>query len=469
MNWLLFTTLVLIAAGMIAPAIWRKDHRLQFPCLVGFAFLLNVALPLASLMKQPDVVPAIAVARFETMAVLCLAAAWAGYAWPRAAKGPKIIEFDRTRLIVSATVLIAFGFIFSLKYGMIEPEYDPEKSGMTGIGTILLTLAATMRYGFILVAVLVARTREWILLPLLVPQLIGYYRMLLIGRRSGTGEIAVIICMLLFFYRRWVLPLPLLMLGMVLAAMFSYNISEYRNTVDMSAGERIRAYRDENPLKFLTLSGMAEKNGYVEIYNGVNFIQATANSGHYTYGLHFWNQIVFGYVPAQWLGREFKESLKILLVDAAAEGGFEKSVGTCESGIGEACMAVGYVGCILFFGLGAYMRWLWEGAIRNSILHQFLLMLSTIGAILSFSAVLWAFLNQLIHIAIFAGPLLWWSSVKGAESAKVRNDQPSAPFGRRSPRRWGRQPGPAAPPKTQASNAPSLPIYPHRGVKRKNS
>ena len=138
-------------------------------------------------------------------------------------------------------------------------------------------------------------------------------------------------------------------------------------------------------------------------------MEAKAKGGHYTFGLHFWNALVFGYVPAQWLGREFKDGLMINLTDDTAQTGFTKSNGTCETGIGEAFMAFGYFGCVLFYALGAFMRWLWEGAMRNSVLHQLLLMLCTLPAVMSFSAQLWPAFNMVVNIGIFAGPLLRWS------------------------------------------------------------
>lgn len=85
-------------------------------------------------------------------------------------------------------------------------------------------------------------------------------------------------------------------------------------------------------------------------------------------------------------------------------------------------MAYNYFGCGLFFVLGAFMRWAWEGAVKKSILHQFVVMLCTLQAVLTFSSQLWAFVNLLASIALFAGPLLWWSRVSG--STHVARDGP---------------------------------------------
>lgn len=375
MNWFLFGIFVTLAAAMIAPAIWRKDCRLQFPCLAGLTVIYQVALPLASLNTQPDEVLAVSLTRFSVMAILCLLAAWAGYEWFWSSNCPSLMRFDPNRLVISAFTLVALGGFFALKYGAVTPEFDPEKGGMTGIGTIYLTLASVGRYGAMLAAILLMRTKDWKLLVLVLPQLWAYFQMFIIGRRSPTGELMVIICMLLFFYRKWAIPVWLMLLGMFGIAVFSFNIGTIRATVEQPMNERIEAVRAGDPLEWLTLKGVAEGRQFVEVFNAAKFIEAKAKGGHYTYGLHFWNQLVFGYVPAQIVGREFKESLTIPLTDDSQLTGFKKATGTCETGIGEAFMAFGYFGCGLFFVLGAFMRRLWEGAVRNSILHQFLLIL----------------------------------------------------------------------------------------------
>jgi hypothetical protein len=176
-------------------------------------------------------------------------------------------------------------------------------------------------------------------------------------------------------------------------------------------------------------------------------MEAKVQGGNYTFGRHFWNQLVFGFVPAQLVGRDFKESLKFELIDDAEQVGFEKSVGTCESGIAEAFMAFGYAGCGLFLLLGAFMRWLWDGAMSGSIFHQFFLMLCTLGAVMSISLQLWPFVNFIMNILIFAGPFLWWSRLRPYE---LRVRQGGNRVGRM---RFGRSSGKGARPVRLAGDA----------------
>ena len=409
MNWFLFNIFVGLAIAMVVPAFRHKENRLQFPCLAGLTVLFQVALPMASLNSHPGEVSSGAMTRFSVMAILCLAAAWVGYLWWKPRRRMSLPRFDDKRLALSALVLAVFGGFFTWRLGGITPDIDPVKGTWTGIATIYLFFAQVMRYGAVLAAILFCRTKDWKLLLIILPQLGDYISLFLNGRRSPTGEIVVIFCALLFFYHRWTVPLWAMVLGTFVMAVFCFNISKIRNTVKQPLSERIQAFTEADPLHAVTAEGMAEDRNYVEIYNGANFMEAKAQGGHYTLGLHLWNSLVFSYVPAQFLGQDFKQALMINLTDDTQETGFAKSNGTCETGIAEAFMSFGYFGFGLFFALGVFMRWLWEGAVRDSILHQLLLMLCVLPAVMSFNIQIWTLIYTVLNVGIFAGPLLRWS------------------------------------------------------------
>jgi hypothetical protein len=425
MNWLLLYIFSGIAVAMIVPAIWRKDYRLQFPCLAGFTVLYQVALPMASLLKHPDEISQTAISRFGVMAILCLCAAWAGYLWHQPRSNTAYYRFNENKLIVGVFFLVAGGAYFAWKTAHTEADLDPETHNWTGTIVIYVTLAQTMRFGGIIAAILFFRTRKWVWLFIALPQLLYYTYLFYGGRRSATGEAIVVICMLFFFYRKWVVPMWMMIAGTFALALFCFNINVIRQTADDSLVERMQAIQATDPLESITTEGMAEKRTFVEIYNAANYMEAKAKGGHYNCGLVYWNSLVFGFVPAQILGREFKNSLMIQLPDDTSMTGFTKAVGTCETGIAEVFMAFGYFGFGLFFVLGVFMRWLWEGAQKGSVLHQFLLMICTLRAVMSFSSQLWTIVNLLVSIAIFAGPWLWWSYTNSSTNERLPRRVPA--------------------------------------------
>lgn len=410
MVWFLFYIYVGICLAMMAPAIWRREDRLQFPFLAGASVLLLVCLPLAGLISDPQGPTDTALGHFLIMAILCQLASWAGYKHPWKLKALSVLRFDSGRLAISAVVLTVFGFYFAYQLSAIEPEIA-ENGNWTGIATIFVTLSQVSRYGFVLAAILYLRRNDWRFLVLMIPQLIIYGKLFLAGRRSLTGELLIIILTLFFFYRKKSVPLWLLLSGMVFLAVFSYNIGDIRANADRPLEERIESFMSSDPLSVLSEENMVQENRYIDIFNAVNYIEAKDLGGNYTYGLHFWNQLVFGFVPAQFFGEAFKESLQFKLYDDTALTHFQKSNGTCESGIAEAFMAFGYFGCVLFFIMGASFRWLWDQSVRGNVLCQFILMLNILPGIMSFSIQLWTMLNGLVNLLMFAGPFLFWSAI----------------------------------------------------------
>jgi hypothetical protein len=410
MGWPLFYIYVGICLAMMASAIGRKEDLLQFPFLAGGTVLLMVCLPLAGLLSDPSGPSNSALERFIVMAILCQLASWAGYSHAWKLKALSNLKFDSRKLAISAVILSVFGFYFGYQLSTIEPEIAAN-GNWTGIATIFVTLSQVSRYGFVLAAILYFQSRDWRFLLAMIPQLVIYGQQFSAGRRSPTGEFLIIVFSLFFFYRKKSVPLWLFLTGMALLATVSYNIGDIRANADRPLEERIESFLSSDPLSVLSEESMIEENRYVEISNAVNFIDAKALGGHYTYGLHFWNQLVFGFVPAQFVGTEFKNSFQFDLYDDSALTRFEKPSGTCESGIAEAFMAFGYFGCVLFFIMGASFRWLWDQSVRGSVLGQLILMLNILPGIMSYTLQLWTILNGLVCLLVFAGPFLWWSAV----------------------------------------------------------
>ena len=420
MVWPLFYLYVGVCLAMMVPAIWRKEDRLQFPFLAGATVLLMVCLPLAGLIADPNGPTETALTRFTVMAILCQLASWAGYNHPWKLKALSALKFNSGRLEISAVILTVFGFYFAYQLSTIEPEIAAN-GNWTGIATIFVTLSQVSRYGFVLAAILYLRNKDWRFLLVMIPQLVIYGKLFLAGRRSLTGELLIIMMTLFFFYRKKSVPLWLLLTGMVFLAVLSYNIGDIRANADRPLEERIESFMSSDPLSVLSEENMIQENRYIDIFNAVNFMEAKDLGGNYTYGLHFWNQLVFGFVPAQFFGDAFKESLQFNLYDDTALTHFQKSNGTCESGIAEAFMAFGYFGCALFFIMGASFRWLWDQSVRGNVLCQFILMLNILPGIMSFSIQLWTMLNGFVNMLIFAGPFLYWSAISARTGWQFRD------------------------------------------------
>jgi hypothetical protein len=411
MSWSLWYLLLAVLIAMIVPGLWDKQQRLQFPFLLAVASLYHVALPLFALLQHPESSPVPDLWRVILMALLCLGAAWGGYQWRWQGRLFDRWRFDERKLILGAGVLVTVGLLSAFGVGQIEIQ-TTEEGQMTGLATILVFLGTLSRFGFAMAGLLLIRTRKKWLWLLLLPQLWIYYGQLTVARRTPMGELAVSVLLLVFFWKRWTPPVWLITLMALVGAFYHFNVTTLRATIGQPLGERIQVLMASNPFDAFKKSGLEEKEGFsVELANAGHYMSGVTRTGDYTYGRHFWNQLVFGWVPAQFVGREFKESLKFELPDQALQIGYEKPFGTCETGIAEAYMAFWFFGALLFFAMGAGLRLLWDHAQTGSLIHQTLLILCTFGACMTFSGQLWSYINYVSQILVFTVPFFWWGRI----------------------------------------------------------
>lgn len=422
-NWFLWNVLLVLMVAMLLPGIWDARQRIQLPFLAAAAGLFHVLYPLHALIKRQEMDPMPGLGRVIFMAILCYGCTWAGYQFRWRSTLFQGWKFDEKRLSIGAIILALGGLVAGASMSHINIQ-TTEEGQMTGLATVLIFLTTASRFGFVVAALLYIRSRKRWLWLVMLPQLSIYFQQLLVARRSPMGELVVSVLLLLFFARRWTPPLWLIAIGVALGAFYHFNIGTLRSTIGQPMGERIRVLKESRPLEAFTGEDLQDKDVAVELNNAANYMNATTQTGAYTYGRHFWNQLVFGWVPAQFVGRNFKEALKFDLQDNAVVGGYEKPFGTCETGLAEAYMTCWFFGALLFFAIGAGLRFLWEMALQGSFIHQALLTLCTFGACMTFSGQIWSYVNVVSQVLVFTVPVFWWSRIEGHHKPKHRESQP---------------------------------------------
>src|SRR5205814_1682918 len=91
-----------------------------------------------------------------------------------------------------------------------------------------------------------------------------------------------------------------------------------------------------------------------EFKNAITLIAVTTAQGDYEWGVGYWNRVIFRFVPAQFLGENFKNSLMIGgqqrdygdYVELAT--GFRLPAGSTVTGIGDSFNQFGLFGCLVF-------------------------------------------------------------------------------------------------------------------------
>jgi hypothetical protein len=298
------------------------------------------------------------------MSALCLAACWFGYL-PKA--HPALLEkfnvkVNPSRFFHGGIVLVAVGYYFTYRFGTLEEE---ELSTMlTGIGTVYLFFGALVYPGFAICFYCALNGQgpfAWIMTG--VAAWVPLQAAIFYGRREPTVLFLLSLAMILYFLKGKRLP-RILILGAVVGAMFAIPATgEYRKSAA------------EDPLEAFAQLDFAEQfNQYFnedapnEFKNAVTLIAVTMAQGDYEWGVGYWNRLVFRFVPAQFLGETFKNSLTIGgrprdygdYVELAT--GFRLPAGSTVTGIGDSFNQFGLFGCLVFAGIAYLFKNLWVAA-----------------------------------------------------------------------------------------------------------
>src|SRR6185295_11604725 len=126
------------------------------------------------------------------------------------------------------------------------------------------------------------------------------------GRRETTVLFLLTLAITLFFHYGRSIPRWLLAGGLLFAMVLIPATEQYRRLAKFGPLEAIRQIDFLNPIKAYDLD-----NTVSEARNGMMLIAASRTTESYRYGKDYWNEIVFRFVPAQFVGTEVKNELMV--------------------------------------------------------------------------------------------------------------------------------------------------------------
>jgi hypothetical protein len=170
-----------------------------------------------------------------------------------------------------------------------------------------------------------------------------------------------------------------------------------------------------------------EQESVLELRNAAMLIEATRRSGNYQYGVGYWNHLVFRYVPAQILGRPFKDSLMVWNSCDGVERelsamDYVNPAGSTVTGLGDSFQQFGYWGCLFFTLMAVIFRQLWDTACDpGALFAQLIYMQSCTCAMRAVTHWTLDFFPGLIYNTIFLGiAAVYACSFAPAEPEKIR-------------------------------------------------
>ena len=378
--------LALFILGCISCLGWGLDKMsriYQFPFFMGgmfVAFLMPqaIALYLSADTKLPN---QRALERVLLMSALCVFMCLFSTILPVSPKAAKSwdINLNLKRLFYGGVFLATLGMIFTVL--TMRTEYATNAIGQaTGLRTIFSTLTYLSMPGFAMVlTVALKRPNALCYAAAAAAAFVPLYRIIVFGRRETTGAFFLTVGLVLFFQKKIKPPRTLAIAAIVFALLAIPIIGQYRA---ISTSGRWDLLGQLDPLT--TFQNMVQESNDSELRWAALSMDATLNTKQYGFGLGYWNELVFRFVPAQWVGREFKEGLMLPMQDFSLRElyGYVVNPGFVMPGVGDTFMEFDYLGCVVFLGVGYLYKILWTSATRFGSLSSQLLYISSIPGLL---------------------------------------------------------------------------------------
>jgi hypothetical protein len=354
MNWILIYIFVGVSSCLVLHQMKRRSGIYEFPFLAGATFLFFVAPQLPALADDPFL-PQGSFAKTMILSILCAAMCGLGWAVGSRQMPGLTWTFDERRLLWVAALLSLIGAFFFFKYSRLPEEMTSAGPAATGLPVAYLFLSKLLSFGFA-IAVLVFLRRPSVFALLIILYDASYYMALMFGdgRRSYIAEFFCVILLGFWFQRGIAVSRVLAVTGIFAAALAIPSTGNFRAMAAASDGWPGLS----KVLKIDVWSNFNEmlRNGGLEMRNAVHRIHFVDQTQKFDYGAWNWNRLVFNFVPAQIVGREFKESLMIPLENREFDSNYESQIimGTTNTGMADAFASFWYLGALKFF-LVAYI------------------------------------------------------------------------------------------------------------------
>jgi hypothetical protein len=199
------------------------------------------------------------------------------------------------------------------------------------------------------------------------------------------------------------------------------------------ATSEYRQLAKEDPLEALKEIDFAQEfqesldpEAISELKNATALIAATEATGNYEFGAGYWNRMIFRFVPAQFFGKGFKDSLMIGgqmrdYGDFVEEVlGFGLPPGSTVTGVGDSFNQFGYFGCLFFAALGYLFKTLWAAANHpNGTVAQILYTQVATSAMRALTHQTVDFLPGFIYGAIFIWAVAFYAKDRGISPVPI--------------------------------------------------
>ena len=413
-----FLPFALVCLALVVPAVARPRLIYEFPYFMGAAFTAFI-LPQAYVLSRNEW-GGIYLRMTLLMCFLCVTFCWLGY---QRRAHPALLErlnipIDTGRFLAGGITLVLIGAYFMHQFATVPEQEDTP--GMTGIGTVYLFFGGLVYPGFA-ICFYCALKQGWIIawvasaLAAVIPMQAAVFY----GRREPTVLFLMSVGLGIFFIKGKPAPRWAIIVAILGATLFIPSTSQYRQ---LAREDPLLAFKQINFTQ--EFREALDADAPSELKNATVLIAATDATGDYEYGVGYWNNLVFRFVPAQFVGKTFKSAIMIggekrdlrdFVYDIL---GFRLPVGMTVTGMGDSFNQFGYFGCIFFAAMGYLFKTLWAAANRlNGTVAQIFYIQITTSAMRAATHQTMDFLPAVVYGTIVIGTIAFFSKDRSVAPA----------------------------------------------------
>lgn len=408
---------IAICFSLLVSGLIRPSRVYEYPFFMSGIFVAFIAPQAFALIKNPGNLPPEAIERILLMSCLCAGMCWIGYQFKPSDKFIKRMDFsiNSTKLLHGGVVFVMIGYLFTFLIVNLDGVTVAEGGGWTGLATVYVFFSSLAYLGFTIVFMHTLRNPSVINVVLtLLASVIPLSSIIFGGRREPTATFVVAAGLALFFYKGYVPPRWLATSALVFTLIVIPLTGEYRSIAGSGEWGQLK---ELSPVENLQNYVTGEEN--TELKNGAYMMEGTDALDAYQYGAGLWDGVVFSFVPAQFLGKDFKDSFMFrpyqdfYVNKIPTFFAYDLIPGSTSTGVADAFLEFGYFGCLFFLLLGHFFKSLWASASSgSSIVSQILYAGLFAPALLTVTHGIFIFMPHLIFYFIFFGSVVLYAREK---------------------------------------------------------
>lgn len=419
---------IAICFGLLAWGLKRPTRVYEYPFFMSGIFIAFIAPQAFPLISNPGNLPPEAIERILLMSCLCAAMCWVGYQFKPNDKLIKKLDIpvNRTKLLHGGVAFVIIGYFFTFLVMSLSDITVAEGGGWTGIATVYVFFTSLAYVGFTMVFMHALRSPSVVNIVLTIfASVIPMYSIIAGGRRQPAATFIVAAGLTLYFNKGYVPPRGLVAAAVGFALIIIPLTGAYRSIAESGEWGQLQELKPVENLE----TYVAESEN-TELKNGAYLMEATASLDAYQYGTGLWDGVVFNFVPAQFLGRDFKDSLMFrpfqdFINRMPTLFAYDPIPGMTFTGVADAFLEFGYFGCLFFLVLGYFFKSLWASAsAESSIVSQILYAGLFSPALITVTHGTYIFLPNLIFYFIFFGSVVWYAREKPLHATRHARMRP---------------------------------------------